>query len=273
MSKYKSFYHKSYNLYGSDTLKGFLKIITITIIFMCMFTKTTFADGTFTNFKDIEMDIYKHLENRDEKFSFVYIGTTENFKNNISPTIKKAYSKDDYLERSWLLIQPKAKVKSYGIETSIEAKYLSTKEEEDYVDRELKKAVDSIISYNMSDFEKVFAINDYIINRYEYDYTLNSISPYSALTKSVAVCQGYAMTAYKMLEYAGIENKIIVGTAKNISHAWNIVKIDGEWYQLDTTNNDSILNKNKYFLVDDGFLENKGYVWDRSKYPISTSIY
>jgi transglutaminase/protease-like cytokinesis protein 3 len=74
------------------------------------------------------------------------------------------------------------------------------------------------------------------------------------------------MTAYKMLNYAGIENRIIVGKIKDIPHSWNCVKVDGKWYQLDITNNDST-EKNKYFLVGDNTLIANNYVWDKNKYP------
>lgn len=247
-------------------MNKFFKVIIITLILMNITTLKAFADGTFSNLREMEEDIYKHLQNRDITFSYIYIGTREEFQNNINKIIKNAYSKDDYLERSWLEIKPKAEITSTGIETTINVTYLTTKEQEEYVDRELKSATFSIINKQMSDLDKVTAINDYIINRYEYDYTIKSTSAYSALTTSVTVCQGYAMTAYKMLNYAAIDNRIVVGTCNEIPHSWNIVKIDGKWYQLDITNNDSI-NKDKYFLVNDKFLEKNKYIWDKVSYP------
>lgn len=253
-------------------MKKFLKVMGITLGILCVMKVNAFADGTFSNFNEMENDIYKHLQNRDTTFSFLYTGTKEDFKNNINKTIKNAYSEDDYLERSWLEVKPKAQITSKGIETTINVTYLTTKAQEDYVDNELKKATASIINQDMSELDKVRKINDYIINRYEYDYTIKSVSAYSALTTSLAVCQGYAMTAYKMLNYAGIENRIVIGTARGISHAWNIVKIDGKWYQLDITNNDSI-NRDKYFLVGDEFLDKNNYVWNKANYPRASTGY
>lgn len=253
-------------------MKRFFKTIIITLIIMQVMTITAFAEGTFSNWNDIENDMYQHFVNRDANFSFLYTGTKEEFQQNIRQAIKDAYSKDDYLERSWVELRPQGKVTTQGIETTINATYLTTKEQEDYVNNELIKETAKITNSGMSDFEKVKAINDYIINRFEYDYTLQSKSAYSALTTSVAICQGYSMTAYKMLNYAGIENRIVVGTARNISHSWNCVKIDGEWYNLDITNNDSI-RKDKYFLVGDNFLLDNNYVWDRKSYPSASKGY
>lgn len=253
-------------------MKAFLKSIIIATVMTISCTSSAFATEVISNFVDMENILYNHFENRDTNFSFLYKGTKEEFKENINKVIRQAYSRNDYLERSWLEVKPLAKVTSNGINTEVNVTYISTKEEEEYVDRELSRITNSIINENMSSLEKVRVINDYIVNRYEYDYSLQSVSPYSALTTSKTVCQGYAMTAYKMLNYAGIENKIVVGTAREISHAWNLVQVDGNWYQLDVTNNDSV-KADKYFLVSDKVLENNNYVWDKTKYPEAPNEY
>lgn len=159
---------------------------------------------------------------------------------------------------------------------------MTTKEEEDYIDAELQTITNSIIRNNMSDYEKVKAINDYLVNRYEYDYDLldrvtkvnsgavtdenyieevyNRINVYSALKTSKTVCQGYSMTAYKMMKYAGLECRIIEGTLNGGEHVWNKVKVNGIWYYLDITNNDTT-KSNKYFLVSEDYLQSQGYIW------------
>lgn len=247
-------------------MKRFFKIIIIAIIIGQTTTLSVFAIEKVPNLHDMEYSIYKHLENRDNKFSILYTGTRKEFENNILSTISNAYSKDDYLERSWLEIKPQADITEDGIETTLDVTYLTTEKQEEYIDAQLNDITNSIIKANMSDLEKVRTINDYIINRYEYDYSQKSISVYSALTTSLAICQGYSMTAYKMFNYAGIENRIIVGKIKDIPHSWNIVKIDGNWYHIDITNNDST-EKDKYFLVNDDYIIAKQYSWNREKYP------
>ena len=253
-------------------MKRFFKTIIMVFYIMQIMTLPVLAYEKVKNWGEVENNIYKHFENRDKNFTFLYTGTRKEFEENIRKWIKDAYSKDDYLERSWLEIKPKASVTEEGIETTIDATYLTTKEQEEYVETEIKRVIQSLTNKEMSDVDKVRAINDYIINRYEYDYTQKSISVYSGLTTSVVVCQGYSMTAYKMLNYAGIENRIIVGRVKEVPHSWNIVELNGKWYQLDITNNDSI-EKNKYFLTDDDALIANGYFWDREKYPRAQNRY
>lgn len=253
-------------------MKGFFKAIILGMSLMQIFSLKAFAEENIGNLKDLEINIHNHLENRDSYFNFIYTGTRKEFEDNIRNIIMNSYSNDDYLERSWLEIKPKAKMTANGIETSINVTYLTTKEQEEYIDSELESITKSLINEKMSTLEKVRIINDHIINRYEYDYTQKSLSVYSALTTSVAVCQGYSMTAYKMFNYAKVENRIMVGTLKGIPHSWNIVKIDGNWYQLDITNNDSA-QKDKYFLVSDDTLIANQYYWNRDKYPKSLKGY
>lgn len=247
-------------------MKKIFKTIIMVFVIIQIMTLTTFAYERVEKLEEVENNIYKHLENRDEKFTFLYTGKRTEFEDNIRMWIKESYSKDDYLERSWLEIKPKANITANGIETTLDVTYLTTKEQEEYIEKELESITESITNANMSDLEKVRVINNYIINRYEYDYTLKSISVYSGLTTEMAVCQGYSMTAYKMFKYAGIENRIIIGRIKDIPHSWNCVKVQGNWYQLDITNNDSI-EQNKYFLVGDDTLIDNNYAWDRDIYP------
>lgn len=257
---------------GYKLMKGFFKATILALSLIQIFSLKAFAEERVGNLKELENNIHSHFKNRDLEFNFVYIGTRKEFEENIRKCIINSYSKDDYLERSWLEIKPKAKITAKGIETTLKVSYLTTKEQEEYIDSELERITKSLVNTNMSTLEKVNIINEYIMDRYEYDYTKKSISVYSALTTSVAVCQGYSMTAYKMLNYAGIENRIIVGTLKGESHSWNEVKIDDKWYHLDITNNDS-KEKNKYFLVSDEVLISYGYYWDIYKYPKALKEY
>ena len=126
----------------------------------------------------------------------------------------------------------------------------------------------SIITSDMSEYEKVKALHDYIINNTQYDYEnyLNGTIPdssYSAVgvfQYGVAVCQGYAYAFELLCELAGIECELVTGTANGGGHAWNQVKVDGKWYNIDLTWDDPIYYYNgvltpilvyDYFLISD----------------------
>lgn len=95
--------------------------------------------------------------------------------------------------------------------------------------------------YDLSDYEQIEMIYDYICANVTYDdknlndpsYTLK-YSAYAALIQGTAVCQGYANLFYRMALEAGVDNRIIVGDAGG-AHAWNIVDLGEKYYYLDST--------------------------------------
>ena len=96
---------------------------------------------------------------------------------------------------------------------------------------------------NTTDLEKVTAIYSYICENVRYDTvhikhptaTLRSTA-YSALIWHTATCQGYSVLLYRMLRMAGLKARVVTGyTEEDAYHAWNIVELYGQYYQLDAT--------------------------------------
>ena len=87
----------------------------------------------------------------------------------------------------------------------------------------------------------------------------------SVFVNGETVCQGYAAATQYLLEKLDIPCAVVAGTADGQSHAWNLVKLDGEYYYIDTTwgnatysgdgmGLDSFINYN-YFAVTTGELQ------------------
>lgn len=96
------------------------------------------------------------------------------------------------------------------------------------------------ISNISSEYEIVKSVYDYIVTttRYEMGSTLNQ-TICSVMAHNASVCQGYAKTMQYILGELDISSMIITGIAEGVSHAWNIVEIDGKYYQVDVTWADS----------------------------------
>ena len=93
---------------------------------------------------------------------------------------------------------------------------------------------------NGSDYSKALWLHDWLLEQLDYDNSLKWSSAESALTRSSGTCQAYERAYAKLLSAAGIENTETRDTYDG--HTWNAVKIDGQWYQVDCTWDDSSEN-------------------------------
>lgn len=104
------------------------------------------------------------------------------------------------------------------------------------------------------DYDKVLALNNAICEDIDYAY-VNGVASNAPSAHNItgvfderideAVCEGYAHALQILLNYSGIDNVFVAGTANGGGHAWNMVKLDSEYYYVDTTWNDT--SRNNYF--------------------------
>jgi len=141
-------------------------------------------------------------------------------------------------------------------------------------DETYKKAEKIVSTYDLlskSPYDQVDTINTLLCDLVVYPpntpYTEESFTAYGALIEGSAVCDGYARAAQLLMSMCGIESLYVVGTANNgVGHAWNMVKLNGQWYQLDVTWDDGSYSRSDYFLVTDDYMR-QSRTWDEDKYP------
>ena len=158
--------------------------------------------------------------------------------------------------------------------------YISAAKESNYLSNEfqstaqIEKAIIEIeqiknkIIANLkgTDYQNILYLHDYLINNIEYDSSYEqtgSYSIYGALVGKKCVCEGYAKSFKYLANSAGYECELMQGIATNSSgetesHAWNCVKLNNIWYEVDVTWDDPIViggngratneMKYKYFL-------------------------
>lgn len=116
-------------------------------------------------------------------------------------------------------------------------------------DAECQKGVSAALAsveQGMNDLQKAIVLHDYLAVNCEYDYeNLNantlpaeSFNIYGVFVKRTAVCQGYALAYKYLLNQVGIECHMVTSDAMN--HAWNLIKLDGQYYQVDVTWDDPV---------------------------------
>lgn len=121
----------------------------------------------------------------------------------------------------------------------------------------------------LSDYEKVKAVHDYLVLQCEYTGGFPSI--YDALFNGKTICVGYAGTFFRIMNKLNIPVQYVCGE----DHAWNLVQLDGEWYNIDVTWDDAGGNNvsYEYFLKTDKEFnhETKGATAKKSLEPTGKS--
>lgn len=148
---------------------------------------------------------------------------------------------------------------------------------DDMDDARMQQISAQLFTDDMSDYDKVFSIHQYLVSTVDYDYenlqtdTLpdSVFTAGGALLDHLAVCEGYARAFSWLCEQAGLSEVMVSGTADSengtISHAWNQVQVDGIWYNIDVTWDDPLVENQvvsdgsnivyDYFLVPDRIID------------------
>jgi transglutaminase-like putative cysteine protease len=270
--------------------------------------------GSAMEKEDIPTTIAKHIQNRDPSFTVKYQvdsqtmakykglkaaekreKMTEEFDRQFRKMLDHALREHEYLEHVIEKYTCKWTYSEWNEEVILqfdEIVYRESKEETDAVDEKVEQIVDKLIEPDMTEYQKVKTIHDYIVNHVKYvlrDNGRESNTAYSALFDGESACYGYSMLAFKMLKQAGIDAHIVTGKAisdfnggKPIGHAWNLVKVKGNWYHMDATFDDPIgpTDAQKpfydYFLISDKRIK-KNHFWNpaEQKYdmPMAKTTY
>ncbi len=138
--------------------------------------------------------------------------------------------------------------------------YFTKPAQEEQVDAAVAEILELLgLREDASDYDKVKAIYDYLYATVDYDEIHKSnenyhldCTAYNALVYHSAGCQGYSVAAYRLLREVGVDCRIVTGEAVAADgtaefHAWNLVRIDGKYYNLDITWNKQ-MKTDRYFL-------------------------
>lgn len=224
--------------------------------------------------EELGMALAYHMSRFDEAFSIRYIGKTRDFEE----TMDAAW---DWLEANHIYVfrlsrGGESQYRDHGgyVDLDVKLAYDMTTEEAHQISARVERIVQDM-PIGLNDFEKVKYVNDFVVlnTAYNLESAASPYTPYSILFNGEGVCEGYALTTLLLLEAAGVETRYISGEVETGLHAWNLVKLDGEWYHLDTTWNDPVPNqpgkvRYDYFLVSDATLR-ADHTWEEGKYPVT----
>lgn len=111
----------------------------------------------------------------------------------------------------------------------------------------INSILNSIIKPGMTETEKIRTVHNWIVcnttyndKYYDRGDSFNHVS--NLLNNKTGVCQGYSVTFYIFMKQMGIPCTLVMGKTDTVSHAWNAVKLDGNWYYIDVTWDDPVVN-------------------------------
>lgn len=140
----------------------------------------------------------------------------------------------------------------------------------------IQSVADYIVEHESNPYGQIKAAHDYVVSRLSYDLAVltegirPSQKPLTVFHKRVGVCEGYARLFQALGKAMGYNTAYITGKVRRdlvpidvipqarrlanygydwTLHAWNGVKIDGNWYLVDTTWDDGNRYKTDYLLV------------------------
>ena len=226
------------------------------------------SSGDFCNTAEKAAEIIReNLKNRNKTFSFTYV-FPYSYGVSIEEIAKELFDKalehtgnpteGDYLQwqyGGWHCdMGGETKNGTAYITYLYAVNYYTTAEQEKEVDQEVAEVLAELDLEGKNDYEKIHAIYDYICGHTKYDYAnLNDDSykikytAYGALINGTSVCQGYANLLYRLALEAGVDARIITGISFASRHAWNIVELKENYYNLDSTWDAG--NSNYYYFL------------------------
>ena len=137
-----------------------------------------------------------------------------------------------------------------------------------------KKVLDEIITDGMSDYEKELAVYKWITANIDFDDGSLAVipdendkvvdNPHGVLQNHKAVCVGYATTFRLFMQMMDIDCMVVHDSY--LSHSWDLVKLDGEWYHTDTYSDADSSGNFSHFNLDDATMMNM-QDWNTDFFP------
>lgn len=149
---------------------------------------------------------------------------------------------------------------SSGVVKSVEIEYSRTAAEIDHSKfNSIVKDVLAEAKAKPSDYEKLKYVHDWIINNTAYiqGNTAFESEADGPVVYGKAICEGYAKAFMYFAQSLGFPCVCVIGGAGGTGHMWNMVKVGGQWYNVDATWDDPVMSdgsqmiRHKYFLISD----------------------
>lgn len=196
------------------------------------------------NQQSVYRQIYANAQNLTEKFAPEKTVSASDVKTAFEAVI------GDHPEMFWLETGYSSKYLTNGQCVEIDLKYNGTADDLESAKQRFDAAAQNLITGAASldsNYEKEKYVHDALASAVTYDLTADmNQSAYSALVNGKSVCAGYARAYQYLLQQLGIPCYYCTGYSGG-DHAWNIVKLEDGYYNVDVTWDDAAAIRYDYF--------------------------
>lgn len=212
------------------------------------------ASGYTSDLEQAAAQVREQLAARAETFTVLYISDSLEHESIADTIFQKALSytgqptEGDYLKLAYSEVVAEVSAKqnpidgAYYYTIDYTVTYYGTADWERAVDRAVEELLEQLALYDAEPYDKVKGVYDWICQNVAYDndhlddssYTAQ-YTAYAALLDRSAVCHGYALLLYRLLLELGVNVRTVSGVAQGENHTWNLVELDGFWYNVDCT--------------------------------------
>lgn len=153
-----------------------------------------------------------------------------------------------------------------------------------------QEVISTVVPAEGSAYDQELAVHDWMIAHASYDSNRlsnlpnfqenpNNDNPYGFLVDGKGICLGYTRTFQLFMDLLGIECITVEGMAYGYTadHAWNQVRLDGEWYCVDVTWDDPTISgtvsersAHRFFNVTSQHMRDTDHQWDEESIPEAT---
>ena len=240
------------------------------------------SDFTAYKYEDFNNIFYTILNSGEKEFSFNCSDTYTTCKDDVQNYINT----DETLGNINNLVHPYNSFKNIQVtitnrgKVTIVVNHIYTDEQIKYVNEQIESFINNNVNTSMSDYDKIKAFHDFIINNTKYDQEvktdedkilLSSYNAYGLFTNKKAICGGYTDALAIYLNMLGYKNYRI---ATN-EHIWNLVDVKDKYLHIDATWDDPVTSNGSDQLLDDFFLidTNTLHTKDPNEHNYNSNIY
>lgn len=205
----------------------------------------------------VEQFIVNSLENFENEIDISEYNIPKDDVNGIVTSIIEKNPQLFYVEREYKISYSEQTHETLSIYFSFKYSDSELKIKVNDFNSRIKLIVDEIIK-SEGDFEKIHSCHDYIVKNYSYDETKGSSDVYNMLLTGEGTCMAYTGLFGYVMEQCGIENT--TAKSEQLNHIWNVVELDGKYYNVDVTWDDPIggvafSTSHKYLLKSDYYFD------------------